>query len=225
MSFDLKSEEIRVLGVLIEKSLALPEYYPMTLNAIVSACNQKNNRDPVVEYNESQVSAAISSLRRRQLVDQAPPERNSRAIKFQHTVERQFGWNAVKRAIMCELMIRGPQTLGELRTHAGRMTHLESTDYTRELLAELEKNDPPMVVEMEREPGKRERRFAQLLGGPPAITTLQFGPGAPAGDEAMARGSAATASVLVDPMESRVAELERQVAELREKVNALTPAQ
>lgn len=222
MSYDLKPEEIRVLGVLIEKSLALPEYYPMTLNAIVSACNQKNNRDPVVDYNESQVSAAVSSLRRRQLVDQAPPERNSRAIKFQHLADKHFGWNAVLRAIMCELMIRGPQTVGELRTHAGRMTHLESIEYTRELLAELEKASPPLVVEMEREPGKRERRFSQLLGGAPVYTAAQFGPAevdAPGAQPSVGRPAAA----FVDPMEARVSELEKQVAELRDRVNALSP--
>src|SRR5690606_20505230 len=141
-------------------------------------------------------------------------------IKFQHTVDKQFGWNAAQRAIMCELMVRGPQTLGELRTHAGRMTHLESVEYTRELLSELERATPPLVAEMEREPGKRERRFAQLLGGQPLITTIQFGPGTSAPNEPAPGASTTGATACVDPMEARVAELERQVAELRERINA-----
>lgn len=225
MAYDLKPEEIRVLGVLIEKSLAVPEYYPMTLSAITAACNQKSNRDPITDYTESDVSAAIALLRRKQLADQAPPERNSRSIRFQHLSEQKFGWNAAQRALMCELMLRGPQTVVELRTHAARMTHLDSIDYARELLAELEQTDPPLVVEMEREPGKRERRFAQLLGGPPTIAQyshnaprVSHGGAAPTLSSSVSSGGA---KVFVDPLEQRVAELEKTVAELSVKISRL----
>ncbi len=224
MAYDLKPEEIRVLGVLIEKSLAVPESYPMTLSAITAACNQKTNRDLITDYSESDVSAAIALLRRKQLADQAPPERNSRAIRFQHLSEQKFGWNAAQRALMCELMLRGPQTVGELRTHAARMTHLESLDYARELLAELEQTDPPLVVEMEREPGKRERRFAQLLGGP--LTAAAYS-GAPqvlqsgATPRLSASESSGSAKAFVDPLEQRVTELEKTVAELSVKISRL----
>lgn len=222
MTYDLRPDEIRVLGVLIEKSLALPAYYPMTTNAITAACNQKNNRDPVTQYTESEVSAAISSLRRRQLVDQAPPERNSRAIRFQHLVEQRYQWNAATRAIMCELMIRGPQTPGELRSHAGRMTHLESTEYTREILSELERCDPPMVVEMALESGKRERRFAQLLGGPPAQTATASAP-VSHGAAAASQATFAVDSSRLDELESRLSEVERQLAELLQRARTTTP--
>ncbi len=166
---ELTAPELRVLGVLIEKSLALPQAYPMTLNAIVNACNQKSNRDPVTDYSESEVSAAVSSLRRKSLVDQAEPERNSRAVRFRHNVEERFGWNAAQRALMAELILRGPQTLAELRSRASRMTHLDSTEYARELLAEFERTDPPIIVELPREMGRSARRFAQLLGGPVSV--------------------------------------------------------
>jgi len=165
MSFDLKPTEIRVLGVLIEKSLSQPAYYPMTLNAITAACNQKTNRNPVVAYAEGEVSAAVASLRRRQLVAQADPDRSSRAVRFKHELETRFDWNAAQRAIVAELLLRGPQTVGELRGRASRMTHLASADYARELLVELAGAQPPIVVELPREPGKTSRRFAHLLGG------------------------------------------------------------
>ncbi|HWL93204.1 MAG TPA: DUF480 domain-containing protein [Phycisphaerae bacterium] len=225
MPYDLKPDEIRVLGVLIEKSLALPEYYPMTINAIVAAANQKNNRDPVTELSESQVSAALSSLRRRGLADQAPPEKNSRSIRFQHMAETKFGWNAAQRAIMGELMIRGPQTLGEIRAHASRMTHLESTDYARDLLGELERADPPLVVELERETGKRERRFAQLLGGQPTHASIQYGPAAsgpaPSAPPDRSTSPPTTARVYADPLESRIADLEKTVADLTARLTRL----
>lgn len=212
MSIVLRPEEIRVLGVLIEKSLAQPAYYPMTINAIVAACNQKNNRDPVVNYTESEVSAALSSLRRNQLVSQAEPEQNARSIRFKHETEARYGWNAAQRAIMSELMIRGPQTLGELRTHASRMAHLEAMDYTRELLRELEKRDPPMIVELPREAGKATTRFAQLLGGEVSV------PVSSRADAIYEVPPAASNSVQAQLSElaERVSSLENEVSRLRE---------
>lgn len=210
--------EIRVLGALIEKSLSQPAYYPMTVNSITAACNQKTNRDPVTNYSDKDVSDALSTLRHKQWVTQAEPERNSRSIKFRHCVEDRTEWNAAQRALMAELMLRGPQTLGELRSRASRMTHLESQDYARELLKELEGADPPLVVEMVREPGKAARRFAQLLGGPPA-QRVSAGPAAePVGSGAApATGRAETTSLAarVERLEAEVAELRAAVAELR----------
>ncbi len=171
MPDELRPDETRVLGVLIEKSLSQPAYYPMTLNAITAACNQKSNRDPVANYSESDVGDALATLRKKQLVTQAEPERGSRAVRFRHEAEARYGWNAAQRAIMAELMLRGPQTLGELRTRASRMTHLESQEYARELLRALESGEPPIVIELPREPGKSARRFAHLLGGELHVTS------------------------------------------------------
>jgi hypothetical protein len=165
MTMILNSTQLRVLGVLLEKSLAWPEYYPMTLNSIAAGCNQKSNRDPVMQLGEGEVAAAVHQLQQWQLVSQAPPERGGRANRFQHEVEQRLGWNAAQRALMTELILRGPQTLGELRGHASRMTHLESTEYAFELLKELMKMNPPMVVELPRRPGQTTTRFAHLLGG------------------------------------------------------------
>jgi uncharacterized protein YceH (UPF0502 family) len=167
MAIVLQPIELRVLGVLIEKSMATPAYFPMTLHAVAAACNQRNNRDPVMSCAEGDVAAALHSLQRWQLASQAPPDRNSRANRFCHEVEKRFGWNTPQRAIMAELMLRGPQTPGELRTNASRLTRLEHLDYVREVLAELQAADPPMVVELPRRPGQSSTRFAQLLGGPP----------------------------------------------------------
>src|ERR1043166_2977889 len=107
MAVQLKEHELRVLGVLIEKSLALPQYYPMSINAIMVACNQKNNRDPVMTLTEGEVSTALHGLTQWQLVTQAPPDAGARVNRFRHEVEKRFGWNAPMRAIMAELMVRG----------------------------------------------------------------------------------------------------------------------
>jgi len=215
MSFDLKPPAIRVLGVLLEKSLSQPAYYPMTLSAITAACNQKTNRDPVTSYSESEVGDALAALRRNQLASQAEPERNSRSIRFKHEIEARFDWNAAQRAIMAELMLRGPQTLGELRGRASRMTHLASTDYARELLAELEQADPPLVVERSREPGRSARRFAHLLGGEVSMSDAVAAPadvvGAPA---AVASGPEPADRIL--KLEEEVANLKASLAGMRD---------
>ncbi len=217
----LRPDEIRVLGVLIEKSLSQPAYYPMTINAIVNAANQKTNRDPVTDYSESVISGAISSLRRRSLVREADPERGSRAVKFQHQVTEKFGWNAAQAALMAELMLRGPQTLAELKSRASRMTHLSSPEYARELLAELENANPSLVRELEREPGRTTRRFAQRLGGDR--------PAPSAGDAESAHGlhdtqriqtTAEAARHDID-LATRVDRLEAEVARLRAEVQSL----
>ncbi|MCA9255909.1 MAG: DUF480 domain-containing protein [Phycisphaerales bacterium] len=217
----MRDAELRVLGVLIEKSLAQPAYYPMTVNAITVAANQKNNRDPVTDYSEGEVSDALASLRRRQWVTQAEPERNSRSVKFRHCVEERTGWNAAQRALMAELLVRGPQTLGELRGRASRMTHLDSADYTRDLLTELERCDPPCVVEMEREAGKSARRFRQLLGGeaPPMTPEPSSSAPRPAFDDVP--HDAAGSDDAAEPLASRVDRLEREIDALREEIAEL----
>ena len=166
MAVELKEHELRVLGVLIEKSLGLPQYYPMSINSITLACNQKNNREPVMALTEGEVSSALHGLQLWQLVTQAPPEPGARVNRFRHEVEKRFGWNAPMRAIMAELMVRGPQTIGELRTNAGRLTHLDAPDHVREVIGELQRSDPPMVAELPRQVGQSAIRFGQLLGGP-----------------------------------------------------------
>ncbi len=210
MSVSLSVAEVRVLGTLLEKSLAQPQHYPMTLNAITNACNQKSNRDPVTNMSEGEVGAALHLLQQKRLAEQAPPDRGSRSNRFRHTLETRFDWNAAQRAIMAELMLRGPQTVGELRGRAARMTHLESVDYARELLEELSRSDPPIVVELPREPGRSATRFAHLLSGEPVAV-------GGATQSASAQPAAATQpqSTATPDIETRLNALEREVIALR----------
>lgn len=208
MAIVLKQHELRVLGVLIEKSMCTPEYYPMTLNAITLACNQKNNRDPVTSLTEGEVGSALHGLTQWQLASQAEPDRGSRVNRFRHEVEKRFGWDSPQRAIMAELMLRGPQTLGELKSRASRMTPLHASDHLQEIVNGFTHSDPPMVVELPRQPGQSTARFAQLLGG--EVTAAA----APA--PAIRPGGTGDRS---PTLESRVARLEARIAEIEARLN------
>ncbi len=210
MAIVLKPHELRVLGVLIEKSMCTPEYYPMTLNAITLACNQKNNRDPVTSLTEGEVGAALHGLTQWQLASQAEPDRGSRVNRFRHEVEKRFGWDSPQRAIMAELMLRGPQTLGELKSRASRMTPLQANDHLQEIVSGFKHCDPPMVAELPRQPGQSTTRIAQLLGGEvtaspaaaPAVAPVGPGDGSPS-------------------LETRVAQLEARLAEIEARLNTI----
>lgn len=160
----LNDTEIRVLGVLIEKSLTQAMGYPMTLNAIVLGANQKQNREPVVEYTESEVSAALRTLQRKDLAAQAPPSPGARAVRFEHKAVAALHWDRREQAIMCELMLRGRQTAGELRTHASRMTTLPDLPAVISILDGLKAAATPFVEELPREPGRSANRYRHLLG-------------------------------------------------------------
>jgi uncharacterized protein YceH (UPF0502 family) len=222
MSITLKPNEVRVLGVLIEKSMTTPQYYPMTLNAVTLASNQKNNRDPLLSLTEGEVGAALHELQRWQLVTQPGPEPGSRANKFRHEVEKRFGWTPSQRAVMCELLIRGPQTLNALRSNTSRMKQFDSIESLREVLAELERTDPPMVTELPRQPGRREIRFAQLLGGPivesaplPLTHTAERQEQYPSEPRVQPSGDAALAG-RVETLEHRVTAVQSELDSLRE---------
>lgn len=218
MAIELKPHELRVLGVLIEKSMTNPDTYPMTLNALTLGCNQKNNRDPVLNLTEGEVGLAVHELQQWQLINFADTPRGSRANRFRHEVEKRFGWNAAKRAIMAELMIRGPQTLGELRTRATRMTPLGDMNFLSEVLTELQNSDPPMVIELPRQPGHSTTRWAQLLGGPVDASAVPAATSAHAA-EAMAPADAHAHAVLgdrIDALSAEVASLKSEIAQIRE---------
>lgn len=208
MAVTLTPQEARVLGVLIEKSLALPENYPMTINAITTACNQKNNRDPITHYTEADVSTALHGLTRWQLASQAPPDRNSRVNRFIHEVEKRFGWSTPQRAIMAELFLRGPQTVGELRTNASRMFKLEAIDYVNDLLTELQANDPPFVAVLPRQPGQSAIRHGHLLCGADVHVSNECSAIQAPTDEGPMRGKA--------PLSAQGTELDEVKAELRQ---------
>jgi uncharacterized protein YceH (UPF0502 family) len=214
MTIELTVNEARVIGCLIEKQIATPDQYPLSLNALTNACNQKSNRDPVLDLDEREVQSVVDWLMRRQLV----LERSgfgSRVPKYQHLFcNTQYGslkFSPQETAIVCELLLRGPQTPGELRTHAARLAPLHDVTEVETALEELAtRPDGPFVARLAREPGRRESRYMHLFSGeaPPETADGAEPPlrSAPAGTPALGE---------------RVAALEAAVAALREELEAL----
>lgn len=165
MKYALTPVETRILGSLIEKQLSTPEYYPLTLNALVNACNQKSNRDPVFSLDEAAVVQALDSLRRQHLVWQVATQ-GSRVPKYEHNLKEVAGFSDFELAVLCELLLRGPQTVGELRTRASRMAEffgLSDVEHTLKKLIAHEAG--PFAVQLPRRPGHKENRYAQLFSG------------------------------------------------------------
>lgn len=161
----LSDIETRVLGALVEKQVTTPEYYPLTLNAMTLACNQKNNRYPVTAYSEDQVAAAVESLREKNLTYVFYGS-TSRVPKYKHVMPEVLHLNRAETALMCVLMLRGPQTPGELRGNAARLHEFAGLDEVEQTLNALISREPePLVVRLSRQAGQKEVRFAHLLAG------------------------------------------------------------
>ncbi len=160
----LTETEARVVGALIEKQLTTPEYYPLTMNALIAACNQKNNREPVVNYDESTVQKAIESLRDKNIV-YIYYGSNSRVPKYKHILPDVLELEPSETAVLAVLMLRGPQTIGEIRGRTGRMYDFKDLGDVNETLESLATREEPLVVKLPRAPGQSESRFAQLLCG------------------------------------------------------------
>ncbi|WP_394766598.1 YceH family protein [uncultured Paludibaculum sp.] len=202
MSFDLDLVEARVLGCLAEKDMATPEYYPLSLNALTNACNQKTNRDPVVSFDEVTVREALSSLRDRGLATFVS-EAGSRVEKFRHRLNERFNFTRGEMSVLTVLLLRGPQTPGELRQRTDRMHAFDDLDALTHTLERLAARDPePIVRQLERVPGMKEARWAHLLSGEPAM------PAAPYAETAVVHGS---------PLQERVERLEEELRNLREE--------
>ena len=163
MQLTLNELERRVLGVLLEKSLAQPSYYPMTLNAIVAACNQKSNRDPLMHLDEDRVWDTLDVLRERGLVSRILAGMGSRVDRFRHEAKTALGWEKPQRAIMAELLLRGPQTVSDLRARCSRMCAFENSESVAAVLTSLSESDPPRVAPLPRGPGQSVVRFTHLL--------------------------------------------------------------
>ncbi len=163
---DVKLNEIdrRVLGVLMEKEMSQPDYYPMTLNAVVAACNQKQNRDPVMNLDEVAIEAALGSLQDMGLLTAMFPAQGGRAKRHRHEAEAVFGWQKAERAVMTELLLRGPQTVGELRTRCQRFVQFADLEVVSQVLDQLNRRDPPMAQALPHEPGRTAVRYRHLLG-------------------------------------------------------------
>jgi hypothetical protein len=210
----LSPHEARVIGCLIEKQITTPDQYPLSLNALVNACNQKSNRDPVLELDERQVQAVVDALMKRQLVLEKSGF-GSRVPKYQHLFcNTQFGslkFSSQGTAVVCELLLRGPQTPGELRTHAARLASLhEVSEVETELEELMTRPDGPFVAKLPREPGRRESRYMHLFGGeapPSAAGPIDASPEVPTG--------------AAPSLANRVAALETALEDLRREVEAL----
>lgn len=160
---ELDEREIRVLGCLIEKELSTPDYYPMTINALASACNQKTNRDPVADYSESEVREAVESLQRKRLVGSASSS-YGRVAKYRHALAEVLGLDESRRAVLASLMLRGPETSGEIRGRSSRMFEFASLEAVDAVLDEMSGGDRPLIAQLPKRPGQKEARFAHRFG-------------------------------------------------------------
>jgi uncharacterized protein len=205
----LNEEEVRVLGALVEKQVTTPEYYPLTLNALVQACNQKNNRSPVVSYDEATVSQTIESLRGKNLVYVFYGS-TSRVPKYKQMMPEVFGLNEKELALICVLMLRGAQTPGELRGHAARLYDFPGLDEVEETLDQLIVKEPQaLVVRLARQPGRKEVRYAHLLSG--EVSAEYQGAGADLETQPPGRQQSS----------DRVSRLEQEVEALRGELTSL----
>lgn len=207
MEINLNDVEVRVLGSLIEKELTTPEYYPLSLNSLTNACNQKSNRDPAMALTEEDVVRALDSLRFKQLA--VLSAEGGRVPKYRHLLAEKFGLMAAEQAIICELLVRGPQTSGELRTRGERMYPFGDLASVEEVLQELVVREIPLIALLPRQPGRKEGRYAQLFSGLP-----ECGEGSPE-----ARPEAARQRVAAE--NERITKLEEEVAALRGEVTGL----
>lgn len=205
----LSEEEIRVLGSLIEKSKATPEYYPMTINALQAACNQKTSRKPVVSYDESTIITTLDSLRKRGLVSTVVGG-GSRVTKYKHNIAIQYPLLPAELAALCLLFLRGPLTAGEINSNSGRLYEFETLDEVQDLLNKLASSEPAYVKLLPRMPGQKESRYVHLFA---------------AFDEEAYETTAAVGTTpntnQVQALEQRVQTLEEQLATLREEFDKL----
>lgn len=178
MNISLNPHEIRVLGSLIEKGLTTPDYYPMSLNAITAACNQKSNRDPVMNLSERTVQETVDRLIKKHLISQRSSS-GSRVAKYAHrfsdTLSKEFNFSKQELATICVLLLRGPQTAGEIRSRTGRMCSFDSLDQVDATIKGLmNRDDGPYVMELPRQAGRRESRFMHLLGGEESVSEFEL---------------------------------------------------
>lgn len=199
--------EARILGCLMEKQRTTPDQYPLTLNALVTACNQKTSRHPIMHLPPGEVGHTVNQLRDRGLIHASFSGRTER---YDHKLAGHFMLDRRQLGVLCVLMLRGPQTPGELRTNAGRLADLPDLATVHETLDSLAGHQPPLVRELPRQAGAREQRFAHLLSGEPEIET------APAAASASPTGAALAQRV--ESLEQDVAELKDELARLREQL-------
>jgi uncharacterized protein len=201
--------ETRVLGSLVEKDITTPDYYPLSLNALVNACNQKNNRDPVMTLDENAVRDALASLQEKRLAGPASGA-DSRVTKFEHRLQEVFNFDRREVAVVCVLLLRGAQTPGELRGRTDRMYHFDALEDVVSTLDRLAQREPPLAAMLPRQPGTKELRYMHLFSGePPEQPSVERAP-SPAN-----LGNSTNAGATAD----RIAALEEEVARLRAELS------
>ena len=210
----LSDVEARVLGSLIEKGLTTPEYYPLSLNALMNACNQKSNRDPIMNLDETAVSQALRALDKEGLAGPADSMDN-RVTKYEQRLQEAFNFDRREIAILCVLLLRGPQTPGELRGRAERMHPFEDLGQVQSTLQRLAQRDPSLVKVLPRQPGTKEARYAHLLSGDVRAPAPEA---APEADEVSAKANLGNGN---NNNDERIARIEEEVAGLQKEVTEL----
>ena len=203
MELSLTANEVRVLGALVEKDITTPEYYPLSLNALVNACNQKSNRDPHMQLDEGAVRDALEALHDRRMAGPAGGA-GSRVTKYEHRLQEVFNFTRAETAVFCVLLLRGPQTPGELRGRTERLHRFESLEDVQSALQKLMQRDPVLVKVLPRQPGTKESRWVHLMAGDVVVTE--------------------SVDVAAEPKQGdpgRVARLEEEIAELRREIGEL----
>jgi hypothetical protein len=191
----LNDTEVRVLGALIEKEITTPDYYPLSLNALMAACNQSSNRYPVVHYVEGEIGAAADSLREKGLVHLVD-RGESRVTKYRHVLYEALNMGRPAIAVMCVLMLRGPQTVGEIRTRTNRLYDFSSLEDVETTLNSLMSGEMPLIARLPRQAGQKEVRYAHLLSGSVAHSEAEADP---------------------EPELDRIGKLEREVEDLKKQ--------
>ena len=209
MDIVLTPLEVRVLGCLVEKEATTPETYPLSLNALTNACNQLTNREPVVSFDEQTVVRALDSLRDKRLATLYSGA-ESRVAKYKHTLNDAILLTPAETALVCVLLLRGPQTVGELRTRAERMSAFDSLAEVETTLQGLATREPPLVIKLPRQPGTKESRYAHLLSGPP--------------ETALPNVTAQSSTAPTTPSsaeQNRIAQLEQEIGDVRRELDEL----
>ncbi len=202
MDCTLNDVEVRVLGSLIEKEITTPDYYPLSLNALTAACNQSSNRNPVTHFDEATIIRALDSLREKKLVHSVDRS-DSRVTKYRHVLYEAMNFGRPTIAVVSVLMLRGPQTVGEIRTRSNRLYDFSSLEEVETTLSALISRDPPLVVRLQRQSGQKEVRFAHLLSGEVAAAEPE-----PQAEPEIDR---------IGRLEKEVEDLKRQFAEFRKQ--------
>jgi hypothetical protein len=210
MNIVLNDIEARVLGALVEKDITTPDYYPLSLNALVNACNQRNNRDPVMNLEEGAARDALNGLHEQGLVGPASGA-DSRVSKYEHRLQETFNFSRGETAVLCVLLLRGPQTPGELRGRTERMHRFEDLDAVQFSLQKLMQREPPLVVVLPRQQGTKESRYAHLLSGEVEAGELAL-------PRTVSPSTSSADNERVSRLEEAVADLQNEVSELKQQL-------